>query len=176
MIYFLLLTAFTVSIDSFVCGFSLALLKGKKIYIVLTIAVTVFIMCLITNFAATLLSGFLTEKTANLGGLLLIFVGIYNLFKKDTEGKKNTDDGFLRALTTGIAVGLDGAMANLSLSLMGLNQIYVPIIIASMHALMITFGILLSKTTISKKIMKFGFVPPLILIMLGTYKVLCVFI
>ena len=78
---YLLLTAITVSIDSFVCGFSLVLSKGKKWIIVSTIALTVLLMCLATNYLAILLAQYLNEQTASLGGLLLIGVGIYNLFK-----------------------------------------------------------------------------------------------
>ena len=175
MIYFLLITAFMVSIDSFACGFSLALQSKKKLPIILGIALTVFVMCLITNYSTILLSNVITERTASLGGLILIAVGVYNLIKKD---KKHTtaNGNFLQILTTGFAVGLDGAFANLSLSLMGINAFYVPVIIAIMHAGMIALGIILSQTPAIKKFAKIEFLPPLILITLGAYKLLGLFI
>jgi len=176
MTYFLIITALTVSIDSFVCGFSLALKGGRKSPIVLGIALTVFVMCLITNYATTFFAESITERTASLGGLILIGVGIYNLVKKDTEETTPTRSAFKESLITGFAVGLDGAFANLSLSLMGINELYVPITIAVTHALMIALGIVLSETPIAKKFAKIEFLPPVILILLGGYKLLGLFI
>ncbi len=176
MIYFLLLTAFTVSIDSFACGFSLSYLKGKKIYIVLGITLTVFVMCLIANYLATFLSGFLTEKICSLGGLILIGIGVYNLVKKDDEPKPSNKGIIKQSLISGFAVGLDGAVANLSLALMGINAFYVPIIIAVMHALTITLGILTAKTIFARRLGKVNFIPPLVLILMGIYKTLGFFI
>lgn len=176
MIYFLILTALTVSIDSLVCGFSLALVCKKKLYVILGVALTVFVMCLITNYAPVVLENKLSEKTASFGGLILILVGVYNLLKgkNDTAIKENSP--LLQSLLTGFAVGLDGAIANLSLSLMGMNAIYVPIIIAVMHALAIFVGVILTETPIARKFAKIEFLPPLILIFLGGYKLLGLFI
>lgn len=175
MTYFLILTAITVSIDSFFCGFSLALKNDKKIPVVLGIVTTVFIMCLITNYSAVLLSPYLTEKTASLGGIILIFVGIYNFFKKNEE---ISDDKsvFYQSLIVGFAVGLDGALANLSLAIMGMNQFFVPLLIAFTHGITITIGILLARTKFVAGLNKFGFLPPLVLILLGVYKVAGFFI
>ena len=175
MIYFLLLTALTVSIDSFICGFSLSLSKGNKFYIILSITLIVFVMCLITNYLALFLSQFLTEKTASFSGLILIGVGIYNLLKKDKENKSESSHK-KQVFLTGFAVGIDGAIANLSLSLMNINAIYVPIVIALMHGLMISFGVFLPNAPIIKNLSKYSFIAPIILILLGTYKFLGVFI
>ena len=175
MTIFLILTAFTVSIDSFVCGFSLALGKGKKLPIILGIALTVLLMCSVTNYATIFLSEYLNEKTACLGGIILIGVGVYNLFKKDSAQIKGRS-AISQILITGFAVGLDGAIANLSLSLMGLNAFYVPLTIAVMHALTIAAGVFLAQTSLSKKFAKIEFLPPVILILLGGYKLLGLFI
>ena len=150
MIYFLLLTALTVSIDSLFCGFSLSLIKPKKLPIVLTITLIVLLMCLLTNYGAIFLENYLTEKTASLGGVILIAIGFYNLLKKENK-RLNETNLFKQTLISAFAVGLDGAFANLSLSLMGLNAFYVPAIITAMHAVMISSGILLSQTKIVKK-------------------------
>ena len=176
MIYFFLLTAFTVSIDSFICGFTLSFNKGKKINLILSIAITVFIMCLITNYFGKYFSDFLNEKTANLGGIILIGIGIWNLFKKDKNSNLSDKSMLKQSILTGFAVGLDGAFGNLSLSLMGINGIYVPMTIAVMHALLIALGILLSQKTFAKRIEKYSFIPPLILILLGVYKFIHFFI
>lgn len=178
MTYFLILTALTVSIDSFVCGFSLSFLSKKKFSIVTGIAITVFLMCLITNYATKLLSDYVNEQTASLGGLILIFIGLFNLIKnKNDGGHKAKDKGIIsQILCVGFAVGLDGALANLSLSLMGINEFYVPLTIAVCHALMIFLGIVLSQTPIAKKFGKIEWFSPIILIMLGGYKLLGLFI
>ena len=178
MIYFLLLTALTVSIDSFVCGFSLSLKGGKKLPIIFGIAVTVFAMCVATNYLTLIFADKLSEKTASLGGLLLIGVGVFNLVKKDDNKNVITTQrgALIESLITGFAVGLDGAIANLSLSLMGINAFYVPVIIAVTHGLMIAFGVILARISFIKKFAKIGFIPPVILILLGGYKLLGLFI
>lgn len=176
MIAFLIVTALTVSIDSFVCGFSLSLSNGKKLPIILGIAITVFVMCAFTNYLTAFFAEKISEKTASLGGLILIGVGLYNIFKKKEDAQHKTNSALSQALVTGFAVGLDGALANLSLSLMGINAFYVPITIAVMHALMIALGIALASTSLAKKFGKIGFLPPVILILLGGYKLLGLFI
>ncbi len=169
MIYFLLITALTVSIDSMVCGFSLSLIKPKKVPIVLGITLTVFIMCLITNYGATLFSSLLTDKTASLGGLILVGIGVYNLFKKND--KPIAHHNLLKqTLLSGFAVGLDGAVANLSLSIMGLNAFYVPLTIAVFHGIMIYIGVSLPDIPFVSKLSKYSFIAPIILIVLGLYK------
>ena len=176
MIYFLLITALTVSIDSFVCGFSLAYTTKKKPLIVLGIALTVLFMCITTNYMTAFFADKINERTASLGGLILICVGIYNLAKNNNDKKFYQNFALKQILISGFAVGLDGALANLSLSLMGINQFYVPIVIALMHALMIALGIALASTPLAKKFGKIEFVPPIILILLGAYKLLGLFI
>ncbi|MDY2842240.1 MAG: manganese efflux pump, partial [Candidatus Borkfalkiaceae bacterium] len=113
-----------------------------------------------------------TERAACLGGIILIGVGIYNLVKKDEKNTVTDGSAFRQSIITGFAVGLDGAAANLSLSLMGVNAFYVPLTIALMHALMISAGIILAENPLAKKADGFGIVPPCVLIMLGVYKLM----
>ena len=179
MISFLLITALTVSIDSFICGFSISLSSKKKYPIVLIIALTVLVMCLITNYLTGMLKNFITEETASLGGIILISVGIFNLARSRRKQKQNIlpdKFSFNKVFLIGLAVGLDGAIANLSLALMSINEFYVPITIAVMHAIMIWLGIVLANTSLAKKIGKIEFLPPIILILLGGYKLLGLFI
>lgn len=178
MISFLIITAITVSLDSFICGFSLSYLSNKKTPIVIGIALTVFAMCLVTNYATLLFRNLITEQTSCLGGLILIAIGVFNLFNKQKEEKNNITykSLFSQILCIGFAVGLDGSLANLSLSLMGLNAFYVPLTIAITHAILIWLGILLSQTAIGKKLGKIECISPLVLILLGGYKLLGLFI
>ena len=179
MISFLIITALTVSIDSFICGFSLSFSSKRKYPIVLIIALTVFAMCAITNYLTILLKDFINEQTASLGGIILIGVGLINLLKsrkKQNYNGINEKSSFYKIFLIGLAVGLDGALANLSLALMSINEFYVPITIAIMHAIMIWLGIILSNTFFARKFGKIEFLPPIILILLGGYKLLGLFI
>ena len=179
MISFLIITALTVSIDSFICGFSLSFTYRKKYPIVLIIALTVFVMCATTNYLTVLFKDFINEQTASLGGIILIGVGFFNLLRsRKSQDYNNLSEkaSFYRIFLIGFAVGMDGALANLSLALMSINQFYVPITISLMHALMIWLGILLSNTSLAKKFGKIEFIPPLVLIFLGGYKLLGLFI
>ena len=175
MTIYLILTALTVSVDSFFCGFSLSFSSGKKLPIIFGIAITVLVMCIITNYCVAFLSNVITEKTASLGGLILIGLGIFNLCKGENETP--TTGGIIRqSLVSGFAVGLDGALANLSLSLMGINEIYVPLTIALMHAITIAIGAYLADIKITKKAKRLNFLSPLILILLGVYKLIQLFL
>ena len=175
MIYFLLLTSLTVSIDSLVCGFSLSLIKPKKLPIVLGITLIVLLMCLATNYLAKLLSNVITEKTAGFGGLILVGVGIYNLFSKQEKTVKERKSLNHQIMLSGFAVGLDGAIANLSLSIMGINAFYVPLTIAFFHGVMIFIGVSLCDIPLISKLNKYSFIAPLILIILGLYKFSSIF-
>jgi putative Mn2+ efflux pump MntP len=176
MNYYLIITALTVSIDSFLCGFSLAMKNSKKFTLVGIITLIVFIMCLITNFGTILLKNILTEKTACLGGVVLIIIGFYNLCKKDKNKEISNGNFLTQSISAGFAVGLDGAFANLSLSLMGMNAITVPITIAFFHGGMLFLSVILANTQLAKKINKVSFIAPLILICLGFYKTIGLFI
>ena len=86
---FLLTTALAVSIDSFVCGLTLSFNCKKKLKLILGVTSVVFVLCLTANYLGAYLKNFLTEKTASLGGIILIAVGIINLFsKKDNNLEK----------------------------------------------------------------------------------------
>lgn len=176
MIWFLILTSFTVSIDSFVCGFSLALINDKKLPIIIGISFVVLLLCVLTNYLTLFFSSFLNEKTASIGGLVLIAMGTFNLFKKQ-EKKTEKQLGILKqSIISGFAVGTDGAVANLSLSLMGFNAFYVPLTIALMHFFMISIGTYLAKTSFISKFAKIESLSSVILILLGAYKLLGFFI
>lgn len=177
MIYTLLLTAFTVSIDSYFCGFSLSLVSQKKTPIVLSIFFTVLVMCLVANYCVILIAiNVLEELSAIIGGTILIAIGIFNLVKKDEENKDFYGGTIKKSIMTGFAVGLDGSVANLSLAIMGINGFYVPLTIAVTHAVTIWLGIITANCGLCQKLKKASFVAPLILILLGAYKIVSVFI
>lgn len=168
---FLLTTALTVSVDSLVCGLSLSLNSKRKFPIACLIASIVLVMCEITNYLGYALNSFFTEDVASFGGVILIAIGLFNLLSSKSKGSSLGN-----VIFAGFAVGLDGAFANLSLSLMGFNDFYVPIVIAFMHFITVLVGILLANTKALKAVSKFDFVAPLILVFLGFYKILGIFV
>lgn len=174
MIYFLFLTAFTVSIDSFVCGFSLAKSSNKKFSVITCVFLVVLVMCFITNYSALLLQNLSPVLMEIIGAIILVLVGIYNLIFTQKEQPEKIGSGTF--IVAGFAVGLDGSMANLSLALMGTNDFFVPIVIAVMHAVMVGLGIFLSNSKILRILDKYKFFAPLILVGLGLYKLIGVFI
>lgn len=173
---FVIITVLSVSIDSMVCGFSLAFLKGNKTFIPIIVALTVFAMCLLTNYATLLFTNLLNEKIASLSGIILILIGLVNLLKKVEPIKNNSTHLVKQSFITAFAVGVDGAFANFSLAILGFNSFFVPLSIGLTHAVAVVIGIALSKTKLMQKFGAISFIPPLILIMLGFYKLLGFFI
>lgn len=175
MILYLIITAITVSVDSFLCGFSLSLSSRKKFPLVLVITLTVYLMCNVTNYATYVFTNLLNEKTVGLGGIVLIAIGIYNLIKKESPSNVKHEKFIIQSITAGFAVGLDGAFANLSLSLMGINAFYVPLTIAIAHGIMIGLSVTITHSKICNKIKKVSAIAPILLILLGTYKIISIF-
>ena len=172
---FLITTALTVSIDSLICGFSLSLNTKRKLPVAIGISLTVFLLCLCAHYLGFYLKNVLTEKTANLGGIILIAVGVFNLLS--TKKHEPTKGSLIKQIiVVGFAVGLDGAVANLSLCIMGYDAFYIPLLIAFTHFITISVGIFLSSQKVIGAIGKFDCAAPIILIALGLYKVLCFFI
>lgn len=174
MIYLLIITALTVSIDSLICGFSLSLSSNKKLPVILGITAVVFFLCCLTYLLAWALKDVIDQKTANLGGIILIIVGVLNIVRKKDSSLKG-DKVFTKSLVTGFAVGLDGALATLSLSLI-YHTFIIPAVISLTHAVTISIGVYLAKVKLVRKIAKIEFIPSLILILLGGYKLLGFFI
>ena len=74
----------------------------------------------------------------------------------------------------GIAVGMDGAAATLSLGLMGYGGLYVPLTVAAAHFYALQFGSVCARAGVrSRRAEKF---PPLLLAALGIYKTVSAFL
>ena len=174
-ILFLTATALTVSADSFFCGFSLSLTTKKKGEIVAGIVLTVFALCAAANLLGNFLSDIFSEEVAAAGGIILIAVGLYNLINSDVA-TAGTDKAFNKSLIVGFAVGLDGAAATLSLSLMGYTEFYVPLLITVMHLITIVLGTHLSESRLFCGMKNFKAAAPVLLIGLGAYKLISAFL
>ena len=173
---FLLTTALIVSVDSFVCGFSLTAKSEKRFTVLLGISITVAVLCAATSALGILLKGILSENLANLGGVILVAIGIFDLLTLNKEEKTESGSILKQSILAGVGIGLDGAFANLSLLLIGYDPLLVPAVIVGMHVILITLGTFLSGLMKKTGIGKVQCIPPLILIALGLYKIICIFI
>lgn len=129
-------SALAVSADSFAAGFSLAA-RGKKLPLVV-MAVT-FVLCLVTSIAGKTMQGLLDGYADIAGAAILAFVGIVNLFKKDDDGLLVSANDITECIAIGFAVGLDAAVANLSLALQ-YGDFCVPVIFAVLHYVAVAGG------------------------------------
>lgn len=136
------ITALAVSADSFVAGFSLADKNRKLPFCVMIITL---ILCVATYVAAGALSGLLAGYADLFGAAILASVGIANLFKKPEKGQIKYGD-FAECVAIGFAVGLDAAMANLSLTLQ-YHDFCIPLIFAALHYVTVALGQMLGKLT-----------------------------
>lgn len=168
MIWILFITAFSVSIDSFFCGFYLT--NSEKKYLPsLIIAVLVFLMCLTCQLFANIINNFLNEKALYVGGIILIAIGIFNLIKKDS-GKRKKRKSITETVVIGLTVGIDGSLGTLSLYFMGITSIFVPVLIAFFHAVLIYLGQLVKNSKYIDTLDKYKVFAPLVLIILGVLK------
>lgn len=167
MSIYVLIVALTVSIDSFFCGLSLT--KNKKITLeVIKIISVVLLMCLFANFLGVYFSNLFSLNYEIFGGAIFILIAILELCSKQQD--------FSTPLCLGFAIGLDGSCANFSLAIMGYNSIFTPIILTLFHLIFLVLGVLVTKIKFFKKISENKFVAPIILSLLGLYKIVFAFI
>lgn len=140
---FVLVTALIVSIDAMAAGFALAMKGALTSKIVLIIGLITFLLCTPAALGGEYLEGILGDNVNIFGGLLLILIGLRNLTPAINpppaqpliKKKRNFD-----AVAVGVAVGLDAAVANLSISIMGNHSLVVPLIFAAMHIIAVGIG------------------------------------
>ncbi len=167
-ILFILLTAFSVSIDSFLCGFTLSFKEKQKHKIIIGINLMVLILCLSFHFAGTFICRHINYDLSVLGGLIIIAVAVANIIESKKDNQKAISS-FKKSLIIGFAVGIDGATADFSLTLMGYVSILIPLIITLFHVISVSAGIILSKIKCISKLRMQTFAP-IILLLFGLYK------
>ena len=132
-------TAFVVSIDSFVAGFSLSLGKRDN-NLPIAVAFATLVLCIATSLLGNIVGNYLDSRTINIaGGVLLATIGTCNLFAKEDTATTLIQQSFGQNLAIGFAVGLDACIANMSLSLQGFD-IVAPIIFSLFHYLSVWLG------------------------------------
>lgn len=129
----LMVTAVTVSIDSFAAGFSLSLNKKNNSLLPIAVTIVTLALCIITSLLGTLLKDYLDEKVDIFGATILVILAIINLLKEDDEQSASLQQiTIAESLAMGFAVGTDAAVANLSLAIDGYGGI-APLLFAVMH-------------------------------------------
>lgn len=173
--FYVLITAITVSLDSYVCGLSLSLKHERKAKIIFGISLVVFAMCLCAGLLGKVLSSFLNEKSELVGGTILIFVALCEFFTQESADNEKSKNLLKTSLTVGFAIGLDGACACLSLSVSIPLPVTLALIFTAFHVIFITLSFITAKNKFLKRIAANKNIAPMILACLGAYKILSCF-
>ena len=137
-------TAVIVSLDSFVAGFSLSLNKKANLVLPAAVALITLVLCLATTLIGELLQGYLGKVVDYFGAALLALLALVNLVKSDGEQANLATVTLCESLVIGIAVGMDAAVANFSLALMGVGLL-APIVFAVTHFFTVLLGQILAR-------------------------------
>ena len=133
-------TAIIVSLDSFVAGFSLSLNKKANLTLPSAVALVTLVLCLLTTLLGELLQGYLGKVVDYFGAGLLALLALINLVKDDEgEQTKLNTVTLTESMTIGVAVGMDAAVANLSLAMLGVGLV-APIVFAITHFFTVLLG------------------------------------
>ena len=139
------ITAIIVSLDSFVAGFSLSLNKKANLLLPSAVALITLLLCVVTTLVGELIQGYLGKVVDYFGAALLALLALINLVKDDDESKTNLATVTAReSLLIGVAVGMDAAVANLSLALLGVGLL-APLVFAVTHFVTVMLGQLLAR-------------------------------
>lgn len=173
--FYVLITAITVSLDSYVCGLSLSIKHERKAKIIFGISLVVFAMCLCAGLLGKALSPFLNDTSEPLSGTILIFVALCEYFSQENDENEKSKNLFKTSLTVGFAIGLDGACACLSLSVSTPFPFTLALIFTAFHVIFITLSFITAKNKFLKRIAENKNIAPMILACLGAYKILSCF-
>ncbi len=181
MVYFILLTLLSVSIDSFICGLYLGECKHNKFLVVAIESCVIFLMCLFTGAFGRILSDSMHLYANVACGAILISVGLFNLIKKDDndkngESNKNARGVFKYSVCLGFVVGIDCAFANLSLALINQSSIFICLCFCLSHCFFTFIANLIAKFIKKINLKKAYLFSPIVLIILGAFKLVEFFI
>ena len=145
----ILVTGAIVSLDSFVAGFSLSLNKKSGTMLPSAVAFITLLLCLLTTLIRNILERHVEQYVNFFGAALLLLLAVFSLIRKDEEQHSLTSVTLGESLTIGVAVGMDAAVANLSLTLNGAGLI-APILFAVMHYFTVLLGQLFAQKVVLK--------------------------
>ncbi len=134
----LIFTAVAVSIDSFVVGFGVSLDKKSNLSLPSAVAIATLLLCIATSLLGAILQKYLADYVDYLSALLLLWLALESLFEK--EGLQPLNNLSLKeCFAVGFTVGLDGAVANLTLYLDNFGLI-APLVITVAHFVAVLLG------------------------------------
>ena len=169
---FLVLTALSVSADSFFGGLALFVEQKQKIKSVLGVFISVLTLCVLGSTLGEIFGNFLKIYAELLGGIILVLVGLTGLVKKPSDKiYKGDSTSIKKSLLVGVSVGLDGAVGSFTLTASGFNGIFVALFITFIHVILLILALYLSKK-LPSKIQNESKIPSLILVFLGLYKLI----
>lgn len=138
-VLFVIVTAVTVSVDSLIAGFSLSLNKPKSLVLPFTVALVTYLLCTAASLAGTLLRDVLQDYVKFIGAGILLCLAVVNLLKREETGFDKISA--TQCFAIGFSVGLDGAVATLSLVLQGVGDaFFVPLVMAFTHFVTVFVG------------------------------------
>lgn len=147
------LTAVIVSLDSFVAGFSVSLNRKSNLTLPSAVALITLLLCLLTSIVGKFLSHYATQYVNYVAAALLGLLALFNLLKRDEDEAARLQSVTLgESLTIGVSVGMDAAIANLSLALDGAGALKIcgvavlaPIVFGVTHYFTVFLGQVLAQ-------------------------------
>ena len=183
MIIDCILLAISVSIDALSLGITYGI-KNAKITksgntIIFTIAfVSTSIAIILGHYISILFS---PNIATILGASILIFLGLYTIYKSFTGTQSDFDfdnSNYIdkkEAIFLALAVSIDASCVGLSCGIMGINSLLYPFLAALFHMFFINCGTIISSNIIKKKKKKkkvLSSISGLILITIGFLRIL----
>ncbi|GAB2569899.1 sporulation membrane protein YtaF [Gracilibacillus alcaliphilus] len=194
----LLLLIMAISMDSFFVAFTYGL-RGIALPVKewLKISLTVTVVFMISMFAGTVLSTFISVRYTEIaGGVILIVVGLFLFFSLIGEGKskaappifisilkkpmtadidKSGNINGVESIFIGIALSLDSFGAGIGIYLLGASPWTTPLIVFTVTVGCLLGGIKLGQCFSSSRLLKrLSFLPSCLLILIGIWKVVLV--
>lgn len=138
------LTAVIVSLDSFVAGFSVSLNRKSTTTLPAAVALITLLLCVATSIVGSYIAQGVERYVNYLAAALLALLAVFNLRKDDDDEARLSSVSLAQSLAIGVSVGMDAAVANLSLSLNGVGLL-APIVFAVTHYFTVFLGQVLAQ-------------------------------
>ncbi len=137
-VWVLIASAVAVSVDSFVVGFGISLDKKSDTRLPCSVGFATLMLCLVTTVLGKFLQTYWQNCVKYLSSILLFCLAVGSL-RNSNETLLLRNLSLKQCLSIGFTVGLDGAVANLTLVPLNLG-IITPMAIAVAHLIAVAIG------------------------------------